>query len=85
MSAAPIDRERVERLAAELGGHVRAELARPPLSRDNVLVTLNALAFCVATVIAATDEDDPTARRFFDDALTQNLAQTRDELNKGRG
>lgn len=75
MSARPIDSTRIERLAGALMTELERELLHRPPSRDNVLICLNALALCVAGLLAGTDES-PDARRFFDDALTQNLAGT---------
>lgn len=71
-----IDRARVEELAARLLEQLRPELARFPPSRENVWVALNALAGAAATVLSATDRD---ARRFFDQAVRDNIAELRRE------
>lgn len=71
MSAEPLDRARVEDLAARLLAELRVEMTKFPVSRDNVFVVLNALAVAAASVLAATDRD---GRRFFEAALADNLA-----------
>jgi hypothetical protein len=77
MAAQEIDRERTERLAAELLKALKPELARQPFHSDNVLVGLNALAFCVVTLLAGVGHV-PKARKFYDEAFEQNLAEMRE-------
>jgi hypothetical protein len=67
-----VDRERVAKLAVEIMLAVRRTITIPPLDRDSVYIPLNALAFAVATILAGTG-NDPAARGFFDDALSQNI------------
>lgn len=71
---AALDRQRVEQLAARLLAQLQPELQRVPPSRDNVFVALNALAFAAASVLAAIDR---SGRRFFDQALADNIAEIR--------
>ena len=71
-----VDRPRTEALSTRLLEPVRAELARQPYSADNVYVVLNALAFCVAVILAGTD-GSLEAQRFFHDALVSNVAELR--------
>jgi hypothetical protein len=73
-----VDRERVEKLAVEIMLAVRRTMTTPPLARDNVFIPLNALAFAVATILAGTG-NDPAARDFFDNALSQNIARLLEE------
>jgi hypothetical protein len=67
-----VDRNRVEALAVKLLIAIRDELAVPPMSRENVLVALNALAFAVATIITGTGTHRE-AHGFFDQAVRENI------------
>ena len=78
-----VDRSRTEALSSKLLQPLRAELARQPYSADNVYVCLNALAFCVAIILAGT-EGSLEAQRFFHDAVVNNVADLRRQLGNGR-
>jgi hypothetical protein len=75
-----VDRARVEALTARLLAELRPELARAPFSRDNVFVALNALAYATAGVLAVIDRN---GRRFFDQALADNIAELRRHPPRG--
>jgi hypothetical protein len=76
MLARPIDRGRTERLAGALMAEIKRELQHRPPSRDNVLICLNALAFCAAGLLCR-HRREPGRAALFDDALTQNLVEIR--------
>lgn len=65
---------RVERLAKQLLYSVNAVLEQSPVRHpDNVFVSLNALAYAAAAVIAGTG--DRRAQEFFERALAQNVVE----------
>ena len=75
--AEEIDRPRVEALVRLLIRPVRDELARPPLTTDNVFVVLNGVAIVLATVLAGTGHDEK-ALVFFQCALNEQLDDLRE-------
>lgn len=76
MDAEPMDAERVESLAMPIFDLVKARLAEKPPHRDKVFECLNALAIVAGTMIAGTgsEEGRGEARKFFDLAVTQQIA-----------
>ena len=80
----PIDREEMERLAAELMRVVVRYYQTKQLSRDNVYHALNALACTAAFVIAGVgDGGEREAEWFFNLALHDQLVETRDGADVG--
>jgi hypothetical protein len=71
-----MNRDRIEQLSGEILIPIRQQYLVGPTSSDRVFEVLNALAFVTAVTLAACDE---RARRFFDQALEQTVA----ELRKG--
>ena len=68
----PVDEEATAKLAALVMAVIREHYMERPVCRDTTLEILNSLAAVVATVIAGTS-NDPEARKFYEDALAQNL------------
>ena len=60
-----LDRNRIEALSVALLEHIRANYKAGPISRDRVYEALNALAFCVATVVEGSDGVHGEAHDFF--------------------
>jgi hypothetical protein len=71
-----LDRDRIEALSVAMLEHIRENYRIGPISRDRVYEALNALAFCVATVLQGTDSDE--ARQFFDKALKIQMKSLKD-------
>jgi hypothetical protein len=70
-----LDRDRVEALTVAMLEHIRANYHAGPISRDRVYEALNALAFCVATVVqGAEGKANGEARDFFNRALNMQMA-----------
>lgn len=67
-----LDRDRIEALSCALLEHIRKNYMQGPISRDRVYEALNALAFCVGTVVSGTRHPEE-AKDFFDRALNMQL------------
>jgi hypothetical protein len=70
-----LDRDRIEALSVALLEHIRANYKAGPISRDRVYEALNALAFCVATVLQGADGANSEAYDFFNRALAMQMAE----------
>lgn len=85
MSAEAIEREHkrsqaivaVEELTRELMCNIKAHYLSRPTSRATAQEALNALAICVAMIVAAARQvgDEDGATEFFDRALEQQLEE----------
>jgi hypothetical protein len=75
----PINRDRMQALAAQLLRSTRDHLRSGPIGRDRVFEALNALAVVTALVISGVDELDEgdAAERFFQDALRRQREWSR--------
>jgi hypothetical protein len=73
----PLDHERVQTLAADIMRPIVAHYRSSATAHSNVLEVLNALAFATAATIAGTGSRDGRrqARKFFDQALEQNIRE----------
>lgn len=71
-----LDRDRVEALSHEVARAVVANFRAGPPSPCRALEALNALASCVALVLAGTDAD-PAERGFFNEAVEQPMTALR--------
>jgi hypothetical protein len=73
-----LDRNRIEALSCDLLEHIRANYKAGPISRDRVYEALNALAFCVATVVEGSDGAQGEAHDFFRRAYAMQCADLRE-------
>jgi predicted secreted protein len=70
-----LDHDRIEALTCNLLEHIRDNYRLGPISRNRVYEALNALAFCVATVVQGSEgKANGEARDFFNRALSMQLA-----------
>jgi hypothetical protein len=83
--ASGLDHNRIEALACDLLEHIRANYQAGPISRDRVYEALNALAFCVATVVQGSEgKANGEAHDFFNRALNMQIADLEKNFPAGR-